>query len=101
MVQGLDGALLESPGNPARATRYDERELEGLPLPVQRYFRAVLKDGQPMVAATKIELAGTFNMSATGEQWKRFTSRQRVVTRRPGFLWDAPAQRTAERQRGA
>jgi len=24
-----------------------------------------------------------------GEQWKPFTSRQRIVTRRPGFLWDA------------
>lgn len=28
-------------------------------------------------------------MSATGEQCKPFTSRQRVVTRSPGFLWDA------------
>ena len=28
-------------------------------------------------------------MSQTGEQWKPLTSRQRVVTRRPGFLWDA------------
>jgi hypothetical protein len=26
-------------------TRYDARELVGLPAPVQRYFRAVLKDG--------------------------------------------------------
>ena len=28
-------------------------------------------------------------MSASGEQWKPFTSQQHVVTRRPGFLWDA------------
>jgi hypothetical protein len=70
-------------------TRYDARELEGLPAPVERYFRAVLKDGQPIVTAATIDLAGTFNMSPTGEQWKPFTSRQRVTTRRPGFLWDA------------
>ena len=70
-------------------TRYDARDLEGLPAPVQRYFRAVLKDGQPIITAVTIDLAGTFNMSATGEQWKPFTSRQRVTTRRPGFLWDA------------
>ena len=75
----------QSPSPP----RYDSRELEGLPVPVQRYFRAVLKDGQPIIAATTIELAGTINMSATGEQWKPFISQQRVVTRRPGFLWDA------------
>jgi hypothetical protein len=65
------------------------RELEGLPAPVQRYFRTVLTDGQPIISAVTIDIAGTFNMSATGEQWKPFTSRQRVVTRRPGFLWDA------------
>lgn len=80
---------LEATRLPATASRYDARELEGLPAPVQRYFRAVLKDGQPIIAAVTVELAGTFNMSATGEQWKPFTSRQRVVTRRPGFLWDA------------
>jgi hypothetical protein len=73
----------------AAATRYDARELEGLPAPVQRYFRAVLKDGQPLIGAVTIDLAGTFNMSPTGEQWKPFTSRQHVVTRRPGFVWDA------------
>lgn len=70
-------------------TRYDARELEGLPDPVQRYFRAALRDGQPIVDAVTIDMAGTFNLSPTGEKWKPFTSRQRVVTRRPGFLWDA------------
>jgi hypothetical protein len=70
-------------------TRYDARELEGLPAPVQLYFRAVLQDGQPIIAAVTIAVSGTFNMSATGQAWKPFTSRQRVITRRPGFLWDA------------
>jgi hypothetical protein len=70
-------------------TRYDAHEIEGLPAPVQRYFRTVLKDGQPIITGATIEMTGTINMSATAEQWKPFTSRQRVVTRRPGFLWDA------------
>jgi hypothetical protein len=69
--------------------RFDAHELEGLPTPVQRYFRAVLTDGQPIIAAATIEMTGSMNMSATAEQWKPFTSRQRVVTRKPGFLWDA------------
>ena len=67
---------------------YEPRELEGLPAPVQRYFRAVLKEGQPLVAAVSVEHIGTFNMSETGEQWKAFRSTQRVITRRPGFVWD-------------
>src|SRR5258708_4370427 len=41
------------------------------------------------VSALTLDMAGTFNMSAAAEHWKPFTSRQRVVTRRPGFLWYA------------
>lgn len=67
---------------------YDSRELNGLPGPVQSYFRAVLKDGQPMVAAVSVEHGGTFNMSETGDNWNPFTSTQRVITRRPGFDWE-------------
>ncbi len=70
-------------------TRYNARELEGLPAPVQRYFRAVLKDGQPIIAAASIEQTGTFNMSETAEAWKPFTAKQRVITQRSGFDWDA------------
>jgi hypothetical protein len=69
--------------------RYGVRELEGLPAPVQRYFRAVFEDGQPIITAVTIDIGGSFNMSPTGERWRPFTSRQRVTTRRPGFLWDA------------
>jgi len=68
---------------------YDPRELDGLPAPVQRYFRAVLKDGQRMVEAVTVEHSGTFNLGETADEWKPFTSRERVITNRPGFVWDA------------
>ena len=90
---GRKNDVTVKPPHPNDTTHYDARELEGLPAPVQRYFRAVLKDGQPCVSAVTIEMAGTINMSATGEQWKPFTSKQRVVTSvagsSPGFIWDA------------
>ena len=80
----LEAARLAMP-----AGRYDIREIEGLPAPVQRYFRAVLKDGQPFIATATFELAGTINMSSTGgDNWKPFTSSQRAVVHRPGFLWN-------------
>lgn len=85
----LESARVDGKDWAPSTTRYAARELQGLPVPVQRYFSAVLKDGQPIIAAATIELAGTINLSATGEQWKPFTSQQRVVTRRPGFLWNA------------
>jgi hypothetical protein len=86
LMSRLDAAR-EAP----RPVRYDEaRELDGLPPPVQRFFRTVLRDGAPMIAAVTVQHSGSFNMSDSGgEQWKPFTSTQRVATRRPGFVWDA------------
>ena len=73
---------------PVRPKTVDFGELEGLPSPVQRYFRAVLKEGQPMVAGVRVQHEGIFNMGETRDRWKSFTSDQQVVTRRPGFDWN-------------
>ncbi len=82
-------ARLEAARVPMHPLVVDFRELDGLPPPVQRFFRTVLKDGQPIVTAISVEHTGTFNLSEATEQWKPFTSTQRVVTHRPGFDWDA------------
>jgi hypothetical protein len=79
---------LESTRLPATTPRYDAHELESLPAPVRRYFRAVLRDGQPIIATAKVEHTGSFNLKQSGQQWKPFTSNQWVVTRGPGFLWN-------------
>lgn len=85
----LESGSVDTRGRLQSPARFDTRELEGLPAPVQRYFRAVLTDGQPIIVSADIEMNGTINLSATAEQWKPFTSRQRVITRKHGFLWDA------------
>jgi hypothetical protein len=82
-------ARLESTRLPSTTLRYSAQEIEHLPATVARYFRTVLKDGQPIITAASVVHAGNFNLSAAGEQWKSFTSAQRVITRRPGFVWDA------------
>jgi hypothetical protein len=74
---------------PMVPARYDLRELEGLPPPVQRYFRAVLSEGQPMVTGVRLSQAGEFDMGEGQAQWRAFTARQVVITRKPGFDWDA------------
>jgi hypothetical protein len=71
---------------------YDPKELEGLPAPVQRFFRAVLKDGQPIVAAANLSQRGLFNMSETENKWSAFTATQLVTTQHLGFDWDARIQ---------
>jgi hypothetical protein len=80
---------LEATRVPIEPKIFDRVELADTPAPVQRYFHAVLNNGQPMVAAVRVEHTGTFNMDAAADKWKPFTSTQRVVTRRAGFDWDA------------
>ena len=71
---------------------YDQKEIEGLPEPVQRFFRTVIKDGQAIVAAVKLSQQGLFNMSETESKWSPFTATQLVITQRLGFDWDARIQ---------
>jgi hypothetical protein len=87
-------AKLEAAGRSISRKTYSLDELIGLPAAVQNYFRAVLKDGQPIISAVYVEHSGTFNMSGTGERWKRFTSTQWVVAQRPGFDWEARIEMT-------
>jgi hypothetical protein len=82
-------ARLEAARVPVEPQVVDFRELEGLPAPVERYFRRALREGQPMVTGVRVRHRGTFNTGETTERWMPFTSDQFVVTRRPGFDWDA------------
>jgi len=81
-------ARLDAARVPVRPRTVDFRELEGLPAPVERYFRLALKEEQPMVESVHVCHSGTFNMGETTDQWKSLTSDQHVVTQRPGFDWD-------------
>lgn len=78
---------LEASRSRAAVERFNPQELQGLPEPVARHLQQVLPKGAPIIRAVEVVHRGSFNMSQTGEQWKPFTSRQRVVTRRPGFVW--------------
>ena len=83
LTQRLEGARASQPA--AVATGDDA----ALPEPVRRYFRLTLGEGATSVAAVTMTHDGTFNMGETGDVWRPFTSRQRTVIERPGFLWDA------------
>lgn len=84
-------ASLEAATPPTRSQRYDDEELKSLPPVVQRYLSQALNMNQPLVRRLYLEQTGTFNRSTTPmqEQWEPFTARQRLATKRPGFVWDA------------
>jgi len=80
---------IEAARYPNESCGFSTSELTSLPAPVQRFFRAALSDGQRMVSAVRMEQTGTFNLDEMSGYWKPFAAVQRVVTRRPGFIWDA------------
>lgn len=71
---------------------YDQKEIEGLPEPVQRFFRTVIKDGQPIASAVKLSQQGLFNMNEMEDKWSPFTATQLAIAQPPGFDWDARIQ---------
>jgi uncharacterized protein DUF6920 len=68
---------------------YDEAEIAGLPAPVQRYFRRILRPGQLLPAGAHIIHEGQFRMGEAEDRWRPFVSTEVFSTRPPGFVWDA------------
>jgi hypothetical protein len=68
---------------------YRVDELAGLPAPVVRYFRLVLRDGQARVRMARVRQAGTMKMGDAESTWRPFAARELFRVSSPGFLWDA------------
>ena len=82
---------LEAARLPVAPAVVDLREFEAVPAPVQRYFRRVLKDGQPMVTGVRVRHQGTFNMGETKDRWRkssiRITSSRCTAPERRSTKW--------------
>lgn len=82
-------AGLDRQFGPVESTTIDSGEIANLPAPVHRFFQVALAEGQRRVAGVRLRHTGTFNLSPDAEQWRPFTSDQRVVIQPRGFDWDA------------
>jgi hypothetical protein len=67
-----------------RAFRYEQ--LTGLPEPVQRYFKHVLKVGQPYLSYARIMHNGQFK-TGFDKDWINIRGEQYATTAKPGFIW--------------
>ncbi len=65
---------------------FSYRQLEGLPLPVQRYFRHVLKEGQEYTVSARVRHSGWFK-TGLDKDWIAITGEQYYTVDRPGFMW--------------
>ena len=64
--------------------------LDDVPAPVARYFRRVLREGQPSIAVVRLLQAGRLRTGVRGELWFAFSAEQlRSCLGRPGFVWQA------------
>jgi hypothetical protein len=57
-----------------------------LPAPVQRYFKHVLKDGQPYISYVRLKHDGQFK-TGLKKDWVNITGEQYFTTEKPGFIW--------------
>lgn len=76
-------------GEVSRPAIFSIQELEGLPDPVARYFRAALSEGQPIVRFARFSQRGEFLVKPEKGGWGPFRADQHVATGPAGFVWDA------------
>jgi len=65
---------------------FNYTQLEGLPEPVQRYFKLVLNEGQPYISYARITHNGQFK-TGLDKDWIEITGEQYATTEKPGFIW--------------
>ena len=65
---------------------YHETQLMGLPAPVQRYFRHVLRDGQPYLRGLRLRHGGQFKTDLK-KDWIAIAGEQYIRADPPGFIW--------------
>lgn len=61
-------------------------QLHGLPGPVQRYFKHVMKEGQPYISYVRLRHNGQFK-TGPKKDWINIDGEQYFTTANPGFIW--------------
>jgi hypothetical protein len=65
---------------------FSYKQLVGLPEPVRRYFKHVLKEGQPYISYARIKHTGQFK-TAPNNEWADIEGESYFTAQKPGFIW--------------
>jgi hypothetical protein len=71
---------------PISGKKFSYTQLTGLPAPVQRYFKYVLKDGQPYISYVSLLHEGQFK-TGLDKGWTDIKGEQYFTIEKPGFIW--------------
>lgn len=77
--------LFESAGSISQR-RYNRKQIQDLPEPVQKYFDYALTDGQPYVSYLRLKHGGRFK-TAPDKDWMDIQGQQYFIAEKPGFVW--------------
>jgi hypothetical protein len=78
--------ILTEEGSKAQSKIFSFNDLEGLPEPVQRYFKYALKDGQEHIKFVRLKQVGKFRMKEN-QSWMPIKAEQYFTTEDPSFIW--------------
>jgi hypothetical protein len=70
----------------ASNSKFTRSDIQRLPEPVQRYFRHVLSEGQPIINYASITHNGKFK-PGFDKPWVNIRGEQYATTENPGFIW--------------
>jgi len=66
--------------------KFSYEQLAGLPIPVHRYFKNVLKENTPYISYVRLKHDGHFK-PAVSKNWSDIKGKQYFTTATPGFIW--------------
>ena len=87
-LKKLEISLIRS-GSKSKSDTIDFGSFSELPLPVSRYFKHVLVDGQRLIKTVRMCQSGILRASPMNNNWSAFTASQLVVPSLNSFIWDA------------
>lgn len=82
----VNDLIKDASGAPAEVITHDD--LEGLPEPVQRYFRYAIPEGQGPVKSVRLEHSGFFRTKPDGA-WLPVQGEEYFSAGDPAFIWSA------------
>lgn len=77
---------LFSQSNRISDKKFSYSQLQALPEPVQRYFKHVMKEGQPYISYVRLKHNGQFKADPK-KGWANIAGEQYFTTEKPGFIW--------------
>jgi hypothetical protein len=66
--------------------KFSYKQLAGLPEPVQKYFKHVLKEGQFYINTTRLTHTGQFK-TGLEKDWVDIEGEEYFTTEKPGYIW--------------